>query len=84
MDEGELLEQLSALAREAGIEVRSAREDELASGVCRVRGAVWVVLSASDPVAERVAVLARALCQHAAGFLERRYLPPAIRSVLEA
>jgi hypothetical protein len=85
----ELLRQLIELARDAGLEVRSiagraAAEGEpaAASGVCRVRGETWVVLSSADSLDERVAVLARALRELAPGFLETRYLPPALRAQL--
>ena len=89
MESAEVLQQLVALAREAGLEVRSiagraAAEGEpaAASAVCRVRGETWVVLSAADSLDERVAVLARALRTQAAELLEARYLPPALRALL--
>ncbi len=89
MEDAELLRQLVELARAAGLEVRSiagrsAAEGEpaAASGVCRVRGKTWVVLSAADSLDQRVAVLARALRELAPGFLETRYLPPALRARL--
>jgi len=84
-----LLEALMDLTREAGIEVRplrpsATREAEFgtSSGICRVRGSIWVVLAASDPVEAQIDVLASALRQHAAEFLENRYLPPALRERL--
>jgi hypothetical protein len=74
------------LARDAGFEVRVSgpgRMGELevppASGTCRVRGAVWVVLSSADPVEVQLDVLAGALRTHAADLLESRYVLPAIR-----
>lgn len=87
MELSELLSRLSELAREAGLEVRELRgtaegQPAPASGVCRVRGETWVLLSASDALEERVEVLARALKTHAAQFLESRYLPPAVRARL--
>lgn len=89
MEPAELLRQLVELARAAGLEVRgisgrSAAEGEpaAASGVCRVRGEAWVVLSAADSLDQRVAVLARALRELAPGFLETRYLSPALRARL--
>lgn len=86
MEPSQLLEHLIDLAGEAGIEVRAtgAADAGIASGVCRVRDAVWVVLSAADPADEQIAVLARALVAHASEFLESRYLPPAVRARLEA
>jgi ABC-type bacteriocin/lantibiotic exporter with double-glycine peptidase domain len=89
MESSEALQQLVALARDAGLEVRSIAgrsagegEPAAASAVCRVRGETWVVLSAADSLDERVAVLARALRERAAEFLETRYLPPALRVLL--
>ena len=80
---------LMELANDAGFEVRRAsgraRADvdlPIASGVCRVRGAVWVVLAANDSLEERTAVLVAALKSHAAALLESRYLPPALRNRL--
>lgn len=84
MERRELLELVLDLAREAGIEIR--REPggaAVRSGVCRVRGAVWLVLSAADPLEERLAVAADALRRHAGPLLEERYLPPAVRDLLE-
>jgi hypothetical protein len=81
----ELLERLAELAREAGLVVRETRaggEGELASGTCRVRGELWVVLAGGDTLEQRVEVLARALNLHAAQVLEDRYLPPAVRERL--
>jgi hypothetical protein len=49
-----------------------------------VRGEIWVMLAASDPVEEQISVLVRALKSHAAAFLERHYLPPAVRDRLGA
>jgi hypothetical protein len=89
--EPEILVELAALAAQAGLRVESARSapgsgpEALAnSGVCRVRGETWVVLVASDPVAARIELLARALREHAGPWLEGRYLPPALRDLLEA
>ena len=79
-------QELRALAAEVGLEVRAAGrgpEELAASGVCRVRGDVWVVLSASDPLTRRNQVLAEGLRTHAGAALEGRYLPPAIRALLE-
>jgi hypothetical protein len=75
-----------ALARDAGLEVRLVDPDGASdvaapatSGVCRVRGAVWVVLSNSDPLDIQLDVLAQALRTHAGRWIEERYLPPAVR-----
>lgn len=80
---------LADLAREAGFEVRRASgrpsadvDLPIASGVCRVRDTVWVVLAATDSLAERTAVLVTALQEHASEWLASRYLPPAIRERL--
>ena len=58
-------------------------EPAASSGLCRVRGRWWVVVAASDPIEERIEVLSRALREHARDYLEGRYLPPAVRSLLE-
>ncbi len=84
MEPIELLELLLALARDAGLEVHTlGRGGDLdahaVSGTCRVRGAVWVVISASDPLELRLDILARALHTHASVLIENRYLPPAVR-----
>jgi hypothetical protein len=86
----ELRDALAELAREAGLDVRvltASAEPELglraASGTCRVRGRLWVVLAAADPIEEHVAVLASALQRHAGAWLEGRWLPPAVRERLE-
>ena len=86
MSDAELLEQLGELALAAGLTLRTHRvgdaERRAASGVCRVRGEIWIVLAAEDPLAERIEVLAEALRVHAADYLESRYLPPAVRERL--
>ncbi len=85
-----LRDELADLAREAGLDVRvltGAPEVEpglpVASGVCRVRDSVWVVLNVSEPIEEHIEILAQALRTHAAGFLEGRWLSPAVRERLE-
>lgn len=89
MEASEILDAFLALAEEAKLEVRvvgrrRGEEDETppASAVCRVRGAVWVVLSAADPVEVHLDVLADALNANAAELLESRYLSPAVRQRL--
>ena len=91
MESSDILASMLDLAREAGFEVRpvgrsglEAGETPPASAVCRVRGAVWVMLSSEDPVAIQLGVLAGALRRHAARLIEERHLPPAVRALLEA
>jgi hypothetical protein len=87
----ELLDQLRDLARAAGIEVRQIPgagagsgegEPATGSGICRVKGRIWVLLAARDSLDEHIDVLALALRDHAREFLEARYLPPAVRERL--
>ncbi len=80
---------LLELAGAAGFEVRRtsgrAGEDRdlpIASGVCRVRDRVWVVLATGDSLEERSEVLVQALQAHASELLESRYLAPALRERL--
>lgn len=86
MSPAEVLEALVGLCRDAGLEVRRVRgapegagEPMARSGVCRVRGALWLVLSDADAVEDRIAAAADALRLHAPELLEARYLPPAVR-----
>lgn len=80
------------LARAAGIEVRALpqrgaglREDAPArSGICRVRGATWVLLAAGDGLEEQIAVLAEALLAADPGLLEGHFLAPAVRQRIES
>ena len=83
-----LHEELLALAGEAGLRVRKAGRTPdpdlpLSSGVCRLRGEIWVVLADGDSLAERVDTLVLALRTHAGSFLESRFLAPALRELLE-
>lgn len=85
-----LLEALHALAGEVGLPVqRVGRQPAFeglapsSSATCVVHGEVRVLLADSDPVAVRVAVLARALRRVAGERLEARFLPPAVRACLE-
>ena len=87
VDEVATLGCLLELAREAGVEVRPigsiASSDSLAppaSGVCRVRGAVWVLLSRQETPDLHTDVLARALREHAEPMLAERFLTPAVRA----
>jgi hypothetical protein len=88
VETGEILDRLVELAQEVGIDVRvlsrGGGDVSPESAVCRVRGEVWVVLAEADLPAQRVAVLARALREHAGPELQGRYLPPALRDLLEA
>ena len=90
MTEVELLDAFLELARELALEVRvvggrqgrrpgTEAEPPVASAICRVRGQLWVVLSAADPVGRQISLLARALQLHAGAALEERFLPPALR-----
>ena len=86
MERSQLVAALVELAEEAGLQVRfvdprraPAPDLPSASGTCRVRGAIWVVLSAADPVENQLDVLADALRTHASRLIEERYLPPAVR-----
>ncbi len=88
MDATQLLQDLIDLADEAGLRVRPLGRTEVdptlpaTSGVCRLRGEIWIVLAGSDSVEERIEVLSGALAEHAADFLEARWLPPALRARL--
>jgi hypothetical protein len=88
VEPGEILDHLVELAREAGIDVRvlgrGGSDVSPESAVVRVRGELWVVLAEADLPEQRIAVLARALREHAGPLLEGRYLPPALRDLLDA
>ena len=49
----------------AGRNARNDPESPLASGVCRVRGQWWVILSSGEPVSAQIQMLAKALKTHA-------------------
>lgn len=90
MDEAQILEVLLELADEAELKVRTGRgarlaEDlpPMASGVCRVGGQWWVVLSTSDSLRVQIETLAAALRDHAAELIEERHLAPAVRHYLD-
>ena len=59
VEPAELLAYLVALAGEAGIRVRAAAgaEAALESGLCRVRGELWLVLVPADPLEHRIGVV---------------------------
>jgi hypothetical protein len=89
MSPAEVLEALVELCSEAGLEVRRVRrvaeaagEPAARSGVCRVRGALWLVLCEAEGVEERIAAAADALRRFAPDLVEGRYLPPAVRQRL--
>ena len=93
MEKTEILEALLELVRDAGLEIRSvgARANrewggELppASAVCRVKDAVWVVLSAADPPEAQISVLAQALSEHAGDRGTPRALQPVARAAVAA
>jgi len=87
VEPAEILDRLVELAREAGIDVRvlgrGGSDVSPESAVVRVRGELWVVLAEADLPEQRIAVVARALREHAAPLLEGRYLPPALRDLLD-
>ena len=87
MERAELLDLLIDLARDAGIQVRSEARvfgGDLAprSGVCRVRGELWLMLLPGDSLEDRIDAVSSALRTHAPALLEKRYLPPAVRAAL--
>ena len=88
MQPADLMQALLDLAEDVGLEVRSVRTGAgdgppVSSAVCVVKGRTWVVLSDADPVQVQLDVLASALCRYAGETLEDRYLPPALRTLLE-
>ncbi|MDP6979590.1 MAG: hypothetical protein QF570_13470 [Myxococcota bacterium] len=90
MDPTSVLEALFELADEVGLEVRALRggqapdTDFASTSACvRVKGKTWVVLSPNDPLDLHIEILAGALKSEAGSALEGRYLPPAIRQLLE-
>ena len=84
-----LLDFLVELAQEAGIKVRviphSPGVVDLPprSGICRIRGAPWLLLASGEPLEDRIEAAATAVRTHAPGALEGRYLPPAVRERLD-
>lgn len=85
MSPEQIHDELLALARSAGFDVREVGKNSdlpVASGVCRVRGSIWVILSATESLEERSDALAEALTAHASSLLADRYLPPAVRARL--
>jgi len=89
VNQAEILLQLVELAEAAGLRVRPIRgtssaegEPAARSGLCRVRGELWIVLASHDSFEERIAVVAEALRREASEWLQSRYLPPALRARL--
>jgi hypothetical protein len=89
---GLLLDQLVALAEEAGIVVRQLPraaatfvegESGARSGLCRIRGELCLILAPGEPLEDRIEAVAAALCGAAPDWLEDRYLPPAVRNRLD-
>ena len=90
MESHALLDALAALAEEEGIRVRviprggAGEGVPLArSGTCRIRGELWLVLAAGEPLEDRIEAAAEALRRHAGPGLAQRWLPPAVRRRLE-
>jgi hypothetical protein len=90
VQESEVLEVLLGLAAEAGMRVKVAGQSAAsgdspapASGVCRVRGELWVILSNLEPASSQIRVLAAAIRTHASTLVDERHLPPAVRALLE-
>jgi hypothetical protein len=89
MTSEEILGFLADLARETGLRVRrvgAGREGDplTRSGVCRLRGELFVVLVGSDPLEDQIQALADGLRRACPEALESRYLPPAVRQRLDA
>lgn len=90
MDDHDVLTRLIALAGDLGLRVdRVAAQPPLeglapgSSAACTLRGQTLVLLSDSDPLAVRVALLAHTLVRDCGDALEGRFLPPAVRVWLD-
>ncbi len=88
VDETDILENLFELARAAQFQIRAAGrlgpdDPPLTSGVCRLRGQLYIVLSAGESVPMQIDTLATALREHGGDFLQDRHLPPAIRELID-
>jgi len=90
MEDAEILERLLELASEAGFRVQIAgrgavgmNDLPLSSGICRVKGVLWIVLSGQEPTRVQIDVIGRALREHASDMLEERHLPPVLRLRLD-
>ncbi|MDJ0787157.1 MAG: hypothetical protein QNK05_10160 [Myxococcota bacterium] len=87
MEPSQLLEELLALARELGIEVRSlGGQGDLPahSGACMLRGRPCLWLDPNEPLLDRIDATAGALRLFASEELEGRFLAPALRELIEA
>ena len=91
MTEAEILEDLLRLAESAGLRVQRVPRGRaleggppVASAVCRMGNEWRIVLVASDSLDERIDVVAAALREHCAEWLESRHLAPALRQRLDA
>ena len=84
MDDHIALDQLEALARSLGIEVRHERipQDDvaIAGGLCRLKGKNVIVLDARAAARDRVRTLVQALKPFD---LSNVYIRPALRELLE-
>jgi hypothetical protein len=80
---GEILAELEKLATRLGVTVRIEAFDAKSSakgGLCRLRGAPFVVIDAGLPVMDKIGILSDAL---ASFDLEAIYVPPVLRARLE-
>lgn len=90
MEREEILRYLVGLAEKAGIRVevtRPAPTDEIfrsrLSGLCQVNGKPWIVLVKEDSIEGHLVAVASALRRYAPDVIEERFLPPAVRGILE-
>lgn len=91
MTDAELLEDLVSLAEAAGLVVQRVPRGHaieggppVASATARVRGELRIVLVGGDSLDERIDLVARALAEHRAQWLESRHVSPALRQRIEA
>jgi hypothetical protein len=80
-----ILAELEALAERLGVTVRTEPFDKGAlggrGGFCHIRGKAFVVMDASLPLADRIAVLAGALARFD---LDSVYVSPALRARIDS
>jgi hypothetical protein len=80
-----ILAELEALAERLGVTVRTEPFDKGAlggrGGFCQIRGRAFVVMDASLPLVDRIAVLAGALARFD---LDSVYVSPALRARIES
>ncbi len=86
MEKAELLHALAEVAEAAGLEVRAVGGTALTdggpaaeSGTVRLRERVIVLLSRSDPLDQRIEIVATALREHAGPWLDSHFVTPAVR-----